>query len=112
VSRRVRVCRWAMAASAASATVNVALALTLMPVSLCLGFTAATISFTAWNIVVPLLLNGFGLPLAPTGPPLPPRGPAIALRGAQTVTARHVGEGWGDTQCSSRSCWTCATARC
>ena len=47
-------------------TINVALALVLMPASLCLGFTAATISFTAWNIIVPLLLNGFGLSLAST----------------------------------------------
>ena len=53
-------------ATGTMAAVNVAVALTLMPVSLCLGFTAATISFTAWNITVPLLLNGFGLDLAPT----------------------------------------------
>ena len=52
--------------SAAAMAVNGALVAVLIPASVCLGFAAATISFTAWNIVVPLLLNGFGLPLANT----------------------------------------------
>jgi len=40
---------------------RLAFALVAAPVSLSLGFAAATVSFTAWNIMVPLLLNGFGL---------------------------------------------------
>jgi len=94
--------------------VNAALVAVLVPASVCLGFAAATISFTAWNIIVPLLLNGFGLPLANTRTAR--RRAARAMR-TQEVTllkclACAAGAALGAGQCSFRSCWTCSTARC